>query len=74
MIAFLIVMILLLAAVVYAVVLLVMFVVASVRYHNGKITQKDLDEATEFRKKLRAERKRRRIASYHATNRLLGFE
>lgn len=73
MIAFLILTGLLLAAVVYAVVLLVMFVVASVRYHNGKITQKDLDEATEFRKKLRAERKRRRIAEYYDAMHHLGY-
>lgn len=74
MIALLIIIGLLIVASIYVVVWVVLFVVATVRFRKGKIHQKDLDEASELRREIRAERRRRLDAGYHATNKLLGFE
>lgn len=61
-------------AAVFAVGFVVSLIVAAVKYRNGTLTQEDLDKATEECRKFRAERKARRLAGYHKTQRFLGFE
>lgn len=61
-------------AAVFAVGFVVAFIVAAVKFRNGSLTQEDLDKATEKCRKLSDERKARRLAGYHKTQRFLGFE
>lgn len=74
MIALLILLGLLVVAALVAVGFVVALIVAAVKHRNGTLTQEDLDKATEECGKLRSERKARRLAGYHKTQRFLGFE
>lgn len=65
---------LLVVAAVFAVGFVVAFIVAAVRHRKGTLTQEDLDKATEKRRELRAERRRKRSAGYHSLMRHLGYE
>lgn len=67
MIAFLILTGLLLFVAVFAVIWIAVFVVAIVRFKQGKISQEDLDKATKFCQANRAKRQRRREASHQSS-------
>ncbi|MCQ2269644.1 MAG: hypothetical protein MJZ52_00230 [Bacteroidales bacterium] len=64
----------LIVALIIAITFIVMIIVAYIRFHNGKITQDDLNSATEIHKKNRAVRKRKRTLGYHSTDAILGFK